>query len=442
MHPLLKTLTGAAQPFYAVDAGGTIVLANEALCAWVGLTRDAVTGRRVAYHSTPTDQPTAEAITGLCPPPYTPGVATGEGTLSTMGRDGKLRHRRARFTWIATTEDPPAACVLVTVDTQDLTPQQLATALGGPATDDALHRHIRQFRRGRRVPAATALLLGDSPQARLMRRQFDLAVSARLNTTITGACPADTAALAEAIHYGAADPQARLIRVECPLLEPEEVLRQAGLALTPGATLLLLEANTLPPGTQDRIAELLRDGGAAPRVLATAAGEGLSLDLQAVAAPGQVHAAPLAERSEDLPVVAHYYLEQHNAGEGVAKAGIDAEVIDLLAVYHWPGGATQLGEVVAQACAGSAGPRVTAGDLPPLIRQAVLAASLPDAAPQPINLEAFLQQVEHEAIRRALVAARGNKAETARLLGLTRQRLYRRLQALELTDTAEGEGDA
>jgi DNA-binding NtrC family response regulator len=57
--------------------------------------------------------------------------------------------------------------------------------------------------------------------------------------------------------------------------------------------------------------------------------------------------------------------------------------------------------------------------------------------PEPIDLEAYLETVEKEVLQRALRASDGNKSQAAKLLGMTRPRLYRRLEQLfEESETA------
>jgi DNA-binding NtrC family response regulator len=75
---------------------------------------------------------------------------------------------------------------------------------------------------------------------------------------------------------------------------------------------------------------------------------------------------------------------------------------------------------------------VTERDLSDAVRWAAHAATHPPRLDEVIVLEEFLARVEKELLARALRRAKGNKSKAAKLLGLTRPRLYRRLVALGL----------
>jgi DNA-binding NtrC family response regulator len=87
---------------------------------------------------------------------------------------------------------------------------------------------------------------------------------------------------------------------------------------------------------------------------------------------------------------------------------------------------------VRQAFVQAEGFEIVPADLPKQLRLAAEAARYPRPAVETIDLEKFLAQVETELIERALRQAKGNKAGAARLLGITRPRLYRRMVQLGL----------
>ena len=159
----------------------------------------------------------------------------------------------------------------------------------------------------------------------------------------------------------------------------------------------------------------------------------------------QIRIPPLTERRDDIPLLAQWFLEQQNArttdsnkgsvSQAVAqRTGFSADALDLLTQYYWPGNLDELASVTADAHANAVGTLVRAADLPARLGQAADALAMPQQE-EKIDLGEFLQSVELELIQRALKAAKGNKAHAARLLGMTRPRLYRRLEQLGLIES-------
>jgi DNA-binding NtrC family response regulator len=107
----------------------------------------------------------------------------------------------------------------------------------------------------------------------------------------------------------------------------------------------------------------------------------------------------------------------------------------------------ELRHVIERACLLSAGELITERELaismPPVVRTGSESAA---AAGAPADPEApdgeLLVNVEREHIRRALVRAGGNKKAAAKMLGLSRRALYRRLDRLELGATISRRRDA
>ena len=146
-----------------------------------------------------------------------------------------------------------------------------------------------------------------------------------------------------------------------------------------------------------------------------------------------IHLPPLTERREDIPPLAQMFLEDLNAQGGKQLRGFKPEALDHFALYDWPGQVDELAAAVRQAFAQAEGFEIACSDLPKQLHLAAEAARFPRLPPPvPIDLEQFLAQVEAELIDRALRQAKGNKSQAARLLGMTRPRLYRRMVQLGL----------
>jgi DNA-binding NtrC family response regulator len=140
----------------------------------------------------------------------------------------------------------------------------------------------------------------------------------------------------------------------------------------------------------------------------------------------------LATRLDDLPLVAQAILEETNAAGYRQLAGFAPEALDQLAAYSWPGNIDELAAVIRETHEKARGSEITVHDLPKRIHWAFDAAAHPPRSEESIVLGDFLDRVERELIARAMRRAKGNKSRAAKLLGLTRPRLYRRLVQLGL----------
>src|SRR5262249_17443143 len=146
---------------------------------------------------------------------------------------------------------------------------------------------------------------------------------------------------------------------------------------------------------------------------------------------------PLVQRRDDIPLLAQMFLEELNAAGGKQLRGFAADAMDRLTLYDWPGQIDELSAMVRQAFSQAEGYEITSADLPKQLRLAAEAARHPRPVVESIDLEKFMTQVEAELIERALRQAKQNKSQAARLLGMTRPRLYRRMVQLGLARPEE-----
>ena len=147
----------------------------------------------------------------------------------------------------------------------------------------------------------------------------------------------------------------------------------------------------------------------------------------------------LRERGDDLIPLAQAFLESQNRGSDRQIGGFADAVWPQLREYAWPGNLDELALVVQEARERCTAPVIGVADLPLRFRAGLEAQSL--ALPQraldepPIPpLEEHLAAIERDLIRRALLKAKRNKTLAAKLLGIPRPVLYRRMEALEMSD--------
>jgi two-component system response regulator HydG len=134
---------------------------------------------------------------------------------------------------------------------------------------------------------------------------------------------------------------------------------------------------------------------------------------------------PLRDRPDDVRATALTLL----AARGLGPDRITPAALDLLAAYRWPGNVRELENALGRAIVLAATEPIAPSHLPPGLANtgAPRATSILDDLLVP---EFSLDALERDLIHHALVKAGGNKAAAARLLGITRRRLYSRLASL------------
>ncbi len=200
-------------------------------------------------------------------------------------------------------------------------------------------------------------------------------------------------------------------------------------------TLFLDEVVTAPPAAQAKLLRVLETGEFEPvgsprtrkvdvRILAAS-----NSDLAAEVAAGrfredllyrlntvEIRLPPLRQRFEDIPVLAHLFLERFARRHHRRRLAFSPEALERLATYSWPGNVRELEHVVERAVILARDDRIRPSDFWLPVGRA--------AAAEGHGLHA----TERQLIVRALARTRGNIAEAARQLGLSRQALYRRIK--------------
>src|SRR5262249_23504152 len=122
------------------------------------------------------------------------------------------------------------------------------------------------------------------------------------------------------------------------------------------------------------------------------------------------------------PLVQHF-LEIFNQRLGRQVVGVTPQVLTILQRYPWPGNVRELSNVIERAMVVSKGSVLLPEHLPAHLFEARITQSGEGTGLPELSLEA----AEREQILRALQASGGKRIEAARLLGLSRRTLYRKL---------------
>lgn len=225
--------------------------------------------------------------------------------------------------------------------------------------------------------------------------------------------------------------------------------RQGLLARGGGGTLFLDEIAEIPLQLQSRLLRAVeerkirplgsnQDIGVEARVVAAT-----SQDLEAAVRQAtfrkdlyfrlnvlSIELPALREHRSDIPDLVHHFLQlQNSAGSGVD--GISEDALQCLIDYAWPGNVRELDNCIQRALTVASGSEIVPEDLPPQ----VLYRSLASPSGQHTTL---LRELERQAVLNALEMTAGHRARAARLLGIAKTTIYRKLKEYGLERGANG----
>ena len=225
-----------------------------------------------------------------------------------------------------------------------------------------------------------------------------------------------------------------------------------------GGTLLLDEIGDMPPALQVKLLRVLQEravrplGGSQSIEVDVRIISATHRDLDAAMEAGQfredlyyrlnvvtLHLPSLADRREDIPLLANHFLQRLAGKYGKRLSGFAPEALKALATAPWPGNVRQLFNVVEQVCALSTSPLVPLA----LVQRALRVPT--------VEVQTYAQakqRFERDYLVGLLKLTDGNVADAARLADRNRTEFYRLLQKHELTpgtfkaDGASPSGDA
>jgi PAS domain S-box-containing protein len=146
---------------------------------------------------------------------------------------------------------------------------------------------------------------------------------------------------------------------------------------------------------------------------------------------------PLCERRDDLPLLIEAFLAEARAATGKGLTGFTPDAMMRLLAFEWPGNVRELRNVITYVAIHCKDPIAGVGDLPPELLQ---------LETPPPNLKKIVREHEDEKERilAALKKCGANRSRAARLLGISRATLYRRLEkfGIRLVSSAANTGTA
>ena len=322
------------------------------------------------------------------------------------------------------------------------------------------NRYLRERLRSRH---SVGRLMGQSQQMQQVFKLIQRVAPSRAAVLITGESGTGKELVARSIHETGPWRDKPFVPVDCGALAPTlieselfgyvrgaftgAVQSKEGLLQTAnGGTLFLDEVAELPFELQTRLLRSIQEkefrpvGGtkrfpfdarilaATNRNLEAAIPQGsfrkeLYFRLNVVA----IHLAPLRERKVDIPLLAEHILQRlslpQRGNRPRMRWTISSEALDRMLSYDWPGNVRELENCLERAVTLGSGPVIRAADLPSNVQSSPpgITAEFPESVIP-------LDEMERQAILRTLAGAGGDKLLAARLLGIGKTTLYRKLR--------------
>ena len=156
---------------------------------------------------------------------------------------------------------------------------------------------------------------------------------------------------------------------------------------------------------------------------------------------------PLRDRKEDLPALVQHFLERAQRDNG-RQYTLSPDALRAMMGYEWPGNVRELESAIERACALSSGPILHMGDLPTQLHDYVMHGrtsrvesidpeqieASPEAIAPPI---VSIAEMEKQAILGTIRELKGDKLMAAKLLGIGKTTLYRKLKEYGVSDDDE-----
>jgi two-component system nitrogen regulation response regulator NtrX len=318
----------------------------------------------------------------------------------------------------------------------------------------------RENQRFRELIGEAPKMIGRSPAFRRVVTEATQVARSDAGVLLTGESGTGKELLAAHIHHESPFASRPLVKVNCAAIPTELIeselfghergaftgatgLRRGKFELADGGSIFLDEIGDLHEASQAKLLRVLQDGElqrvggerairVSVRVIAAT-----NRNLQALIGAGRfredlyyrlsvvpIRVPPLRERLEDVRDLAGYFLREFCTRNNFRPKDMDPQVVPVLEGYPWPGNVRELRNVVERMAILTPGSRITTESVPLEIR-------LPQP-PAAAGLEEIRHSAERARILDALNQTSWNVAGAARLLGVERTNLHKRMRALGL----------
>jgi DNA-binding NtrC family response regulator len=357
--------------------------------------------------------------------------------------------------------------------TKPIDQERLLTTLGNALSHGSLEKEVARLKEELSDRYHLRSIVGSSAAMRKVYDQIEKVLESEITVFIAGESGTGKELVAKAIHFASLRSDGPFIDVNCAaipegLQESELFGHEKGaftgaLATHPGkfeqasgGTIFLDEVGEMSPSAQARLLRVLQE-----RVLQRVGGvETIELDVRVISASNRdltkmveegsfrqdlyyrlvvfpITLPPLRDRREDIPLLVEHFLEKYARDAGKRVTRVEAKAMEAMATHGWPGNVRELENVIHRTLLVSSGLELTFEDLPPGIGgdQPAAASGAPaTTASASTGGTMNLEELERDAIVRAMENNKGNLSDVARQLGIGRSTLYRKLEQYGLRE--------
>ncbi|NUO83315.1 sigma-54-dependent Fis family transcriptional regulator [candidate division KSB1 bacterium] len=302
-------------------------------------------------------------------------------------------------------------------------------------------------------------IIGQSGVMQEVFRSLEKVVNSNVTVLIQGESGTGKELIARAIHYHNTMRSSKpFVAVNCSAL-PESLLeselfghekgsftgatgkRIGKFEVADGGSIFLDEIGLMTPATQAKMLRILQErefervGGNEMVKVDVRVISATNKDLEEAVRNGEfredlfyrisvfpIKLPPLRERREDIPLLAAHFLNKYAQQERKEVEGISPDAIELLMAYNWPGNVRELENAIERAVVLATGLEINPKDLPNTVRS----IGEKKIYESDNTLSSWIEKLEEEALRKALLENGGNISQTAKKLGIGRATIYRK----------------
>jgi two-component system response regulator HydG len=341
----------------------------------------------------------------------------------------------------------------------------------------------RRLRERLRSQRGGGPLIGQSPEMEKLYRILSKVAHSTHPVLILGESGTGKELVARWIHFNGPLAAKPFVPVDCGAMLPELIeaelfgyvrgaapeglgvgssqAKQGLLASADEGTIFLDEIGELPLDVQSKLLRALQEkclrpvGGSEPVPVSARVLAATNADLATMVEQGKfrrdlffrlnvvsLRIPPLRQRKEDIPELAQYFLDRVERETGVRRSLSD-EALRLMMLYDWPGNVRELESLIERACAMSSGPVLNVGDLTSPLQQLneqrraqAPAAEAGRTERLPGGQIQSIAEMERMAILATIRQLKGDKLLAAKLLGIGKTTLYRKLKEYGFSESA------